>query len=132
MLAEGAGQDGALPALEQSTLARCNRDACLAVIERDGRQWRILATRSRDFIAWRELVAACARADIVVSERWLPKACTPRWLKLDRETLAQSGGVAVHLSAEPRVETVAARGRHLPWSPYSATASPPPSGASGS
>ncbi|MCJ8190078.1 ComEC/Rec2 family competence protein [Sphingomicrobium aestuariivivum] len=123
MLAEGAGHDGALPALEDSPLARCNRDACLAVIEREGRQWRVLATRSRDFIAWRELVDACEGADIVVSERWLPKACSPRWLKLDRETLARTGGMAIHLGEQPRVETVAARSRHLAWSPYSASGS---------
>ncbi|WP_265563140.1 ComEC/Rec2 family competence protein [Sphingomicrobium arenosum] len=121
MLAEGAGHDGDLPALEDSPLARCNRDACLAVVEEGGRAWRVLATRSRDFIAWRELVEACAEADIVVSERRLPEACSPRWLKLDRETLARTGGVAVHLGAVPRVETVAARTHYLPWSPYSAS-----------
>jgi len=61
------------------------------------------------------LVAACADVDIVVSERWLPKACTPRWLKLDRRALERTGGVVIRLSPNPHVDTVAERlGRH-PW-----------------
>ena len=66
-------------------------------------------------IVWSDLVAACARSDIVVSDRWLPRGCTPRWLKLDRDSLGRTGGVAIYLGARPRVETVAERvGRH-PW-----------------
>ena len=58
---------------------------------------------------------ACAAADIVVSSRWLPRGCTPRWLKLDRDSLARTGGVAIYLGEDPRTATVAARiGKH-PW-----------------
>ena len=64
---------------------------------------------------WKTLVEACSSADIVVSDRWLPSACTPRWLKLDRQSLGRTGGIAVYLSGSPRVQTVAERlGRH-PW-----------------
>ena len=61
------------------------------------------------------MIRACADADIAVSDRWLPRGCTPRWLKLDRPALARTGGVAIYLGARPRVETVAdSRGDH-PW-----------------
>jgi competence protein ComEC len=49
----------------------------------------------------------------VVSERQLPPGCAPRWLKLDRETLARTGGVAVTFAGE-RVVTVR-KGGHHPW-----------------
>jgi competence protein ComEC len=66
-------------------------------------------------IDWQSLLKACADADIVVSERWLPKACAPRWLKLDRKALEQTGGVAIRLGQEPSVDTVSEHlGRH-PW-----------------
>jgi competence protein ComEC len=39
--------------------------------------WRILATRSRDLVRWDQMVAACAAADIVVSDRTLPDGCRP-------------------------------------------------------
>ena len=110
MLAEGAGHDGDLPALEQSPEAKCNRDACSATLVRGGRQWTMLATRSRDFFLWSELIEACAASDIVVSDRALPEDCRPRWLKLDRRTLAQTGGVAIHLDPVPRLRTVAGEG----------------------
>ncbi len=57
---------------------------------------------------------ACADADIVVSDRRLPAACRPRWLKADRDLLARSGGLAITLGAEPRALTVATGDRH-PW-----------------
>src|SRR3546814_17073051 len=60
-----------------------------------GRTWRIMATRSDNFVDYDELIRACTRADIVVSARRLPKACRPRWLRLDRPTLARTGGVAI-------------------------------------
>ena len=61
------------------------------------------------------LTRACADADIVVSSRRLPRGCTPRWLKLDREALERTGGVAIYLDDPPRTATVAERvGRH-PW-----------------
>jgi competence protein ComEC len=99
--------------------ARCNRDACVTVIARGGREWRLLATKSKALLDWRALTRACAGVDIVVSERWLPDACRPRWLKLDRAQLARTGAVAIWFDPL-RVRTVAdVHGDH-PW----ATAAP--------
>lgn len=115
LMSEAAGHDGEPGLLAEQRSANCRRDSCFAEIDRDGKRWVLLATRSRDRIDWRELVAACAAADIVVSERWLPDGCKPRWLKLDRAALATSGGVAIFLGAAPRVETVAERIGAHPW-----------------
>jgi competence protein ComEC len=75
----------------------------------------LLAIRSRNRIDWTELTRACADADIVVADRWLPKGCAPRWLKLDRKSLEQTGGVAIYLVGQPRVETVAEELGSHPW-----------------
>ena len=75
----------------------------------------MLATRSAAQIDWTALTRACSEADIVVSSRRLPRACTPRWLKLDRKALEETGGVAIYFDDAPRAATVADRvGRH-PW-----------------
>ncbi|MFD1788918.1 ComEC/Rec2 family competence protein [Sphingomonas floccifaciens] len=95
LLAEGGGADGELPAIDDMRQARCNADLCLARITRGGRTWRVLATRSSYHLDIADLTAACRRADVVVSERRLPRTCRPRWLKLDGVTLRTSGGVAV-------------------------------------
>ena len=76
---------------------RLLRDACVAVIRRGKAQWRLLATRSSYRIDWAVLTAACASADIVVSDRRLPRGCEPRWLKLDAKALARTGGLAIYL-----------------------------------
>ena len=115
LMSEAAGYDGDPGLLAEQRFANCRRDSCFASIDRDGHRWVLLATRSRDSIAWRELVAACRAADIVVSERWLPKGCTPRWLKLDRQSLGESGGVAIFLGDRPRVASVAERVGNHPW-----------------
>ena len=115
LMSEASGHDGEPGLLAEQGFSNCRRDACFAEIDREGKRWVLLATRSRDSIAWRELVAACAAADIVVSERWLPSACKPRWLKLDRAALAASGGVAIFLGDAPRVESVAERLGQHPW-----------------
>ena len=61
------------------------------------------------------MIRACAEADIVVSDRLLPRACSPRWLKADRSLLRRTGGLAISLRARPHVATVAElAGRH-PW-----------------
>ncbi len=98
----------------ETAATRCNRDACITVIERGGKGWRLLATRSRAQIEWRRLVRACRGVDIVISERWLPDACTPRWLKLDRAALAHSGAVAIRFDPLT-VETVADGHGDHPW-----------------
>jgi competence protein ComEC len=115
VFADSAGFDDEPEELTSRRFASCSRDSCIAIVERGGRPWHILATRSAQSIEWAELVKACGAADIVVSSRWLPRHCAPRWLKLDRDSLAKTGGVAVYLGGEPRAVTVAARiGKH-PW-----------------
>lgn len=113
-LAENGGVDGEPLALAEQQNARCSRDLCLAELEWGGRRWRVLATRSAYPVPWAELIAACRAADIVVSERALPGRCRPRWLKLDRRTLAKTGGVAVTLSTG-RITTVQQPGDAHPW-----------------
>ncbi len=94
--------------------ARCSPDLCAADIESDGRRWRLLATRSPYFVSWPAMVRACAEADIVVSDRRLPKGCVPRWLKVDRLLLARTGGLAIRF--DPPEITTARRARDdHPW-----------------
>ncbi len=120
ILSENAGYDGDPGPLEEQAFANCNRDACLAAIEGGERTFTLLAVRSRDYIAWKELTDACASVDIVVSERWMPRGCTPRWLKLDRKALEESGGLALYLDEPPRIESVRERLGAHPWAINSA------------
>jgi competence protein ComEC len=114
MLAENGGIEDLPVLMSEQRDARCSRDVCLATRTVRGRQWRVLATRSAYLVPSPELVAACAQADIVISERLLPRGCTPRWLRLDRATLAQTGGIAVTL-VDPSVRTVRHPGDTHPW-----------------
>ena len=113
-LAENGGLDGEPGLLSQMPGARCNRDLCLAAVTRGGRTWRVLATRSGYLVPAGELIGWCGRADVVVSERRLPRRCRGRWLTLDRATLARTGGVAVTF-ARGRVATVRRAGDAHPW-----------------
>jgi competence protein ComEC len=115
LMSEAAAYDGEPLPLEEQHFARCSRDACIADIEKGGVAWRLLAVRSRDRIDWSLLTRACADADIVVADRRLPRGCNPRWLRLDREALEHSGGLAIYLGAKPRVTTVAGRIGSHPW-----------------
>ncbi len=113
-LAERAAHEGELADLDEAARADCSADACIVRLVRGGRNWQILALRSRHMIDWKALVGACADADIIVSARLLPKACHARWLTIDPRLLRQTGGLAITL-APLRVETVyAARDDH-PW-----------------
>jgi len=112
---EVAAHDGDPANLEEQRFARCSRDACIADIVEGGRAWRLLAIRSRERIDWIELTKVCADADIVVADRRLPRGCVPRWLKLDRELLSQTGGVAIYLGSEARIMTVAGMIGAHPW-----------------
>ncbi|MDP9413614.1 MAG: ComEC family competence protein [Pseudomonadota bacterium] len=115
MLGETSGSEAEMPDVEAMGGARCNGDLCVIDIGRDGRRWRILATRSRHLVDFAPLSRACGQADIVISDRRLPRTCRPRWLKADRPFLARTGGLAVTLSETPAITTVAERvGRH-PW-----------------
>jgi competence protein ComEC len=95
--------------------ARCSPAFCTLTIVRGGRDWVLLLGRGRDRIEERALAAACAEADIVVAERFLPRSCRPRWLKADRRFLERSGGIAIDLASE-RITTVAeGQGEHGWW-----------------
>ena len=126
MLAENGGIDGEPALLADQAAARCTPDACAVDIPAGGRSWRLLATRSGYSVAWPALVAACRSADIVVSERRLPRGCVPRWLRLDAATLRRTGGVAVTL-ADGQVRTVLTPGDRHPWI-TPATVMPPRTG----
>jgi competence protein ComEC len=97
--------------------ADCNADLCALTLHRAGRDWRLLMSRSRYLIDASALTAACARADIVVSDRWLPRTCAPKQLKADGRMLARTGGLSVVLAEPPRIATVASgQGTHAWWS----------------
>jgi competence protein ComEC len=114
VLGENGGVEAdALAALAERPDARCSPDLCVAEVVQGGRRWRVAATRSAYPVAWRALVAVCASSDIVVSERRLPRACKPRWLRLDRRVLDSTGGVAVTF-AGGKVRTVTTAARQ-PW-----------------
>lgn len=115
MLSETSGHEGELAAIEDLPAAACSRDLCAAHIVRDGRTWTVLATRSSRYVDFDPLARACAAADIVVSDRTLPRTCVPRWLKADRAFLENMGGLSITLGDPPGVISVADRvGRH-PW-----------------
>ncbi len=115
MLSETSGSDADLFEIRDLSDAACSDDLCAADLHKNGRVWRLLATRTRHLVAIEAMNRACAGADIVVSDRRLPRTCVPRWLKLDRAFLARSGGIAITLGNHARVTIVADQlGRH-PW-----------------
>ena len=115
LLSETSGSGEELDLIDALPNARCNRDLCSADLVRDGSRWRVLATRSSLPVPWEELRRACASADIVVSDRWLPEACQPRWLKADRYLLRRTGGLAIRLGKTPSAISVADRVGSHPW-----------------
>jgi competence protein ComEC len=115
LFAEASGFDGDPADLGSRPYSACSRDACVALMRKSATEWRMLATRSATRIDWATISRACADADIVVSDRRLPRGCVPRWLKLDRQSLARTGGIAIYLGNSPRVETVAEHVGAHPW-----------------
>jgi competence protein ComEC len=115
LLAEASGFDGDPDPLDGQATSACTHDACVALLRKPPAEWRLLATRSATRIDWTTITRACAEADIVVSDRWLPRGCNPRWLKLDRAMLTRTGGIAVYLGNRPRVDSVADRVGAHPW-----------------
>jgi competence protein ComEC len=113
-LGEAAGVQDEAGALDAMPDARCGPDLCVAELMRGGRRWHILATRSPYLVDIAEMNRVCATADIVVSDRRLPRSCRPRWLKADRPMLARTGGLAIDLSARQVTGTAEAAGQH-PW-----------------
>lgn len=130
MLTESAGFDGELAELDAVPGARCSADACAVDLIRGAKRWRLLATRSAYLIQPRELRAACGQADIVVSDRYLPDWCAPRWLKADRALLARTGGLSIKLD-QAAIATVKQDGDRHPWAdpprPLNSGATVPPS-----
>ena len=114
-MSEVAAFDGEPQDLGAAHFGDCSRDSCVARLARGNRHWTILATRTGQRIDWVPLTKACAEADIVVSDRWLPRGCMPRWLKLDRESLRRTGGLAIYLGSDPRAVTVSERVGGHPW-----------------
>ncbi|WP_223799442.1 ComEC/Rec2 family competence protein [Sphingomonas nostoxanthinifaciens] len=116
-LSEASGVQAEALDLDALPGARCNDDMCAAIVPGGGRRWHLLASRSAYAVDWVALTRACGWADIVVSDRRLPRACTPRWLKLDRAALARTGGVALWLRSGT-LRAVRGDDRH-PWQPPS-------------
>jgi competence protein ComEC len=115
VLSESAGYDGELAAIADLPDARCSRDLCaVGVKDGKGRRWRLLFTRSDVLIARRDFARDCAAADIVVSDRGLPRWCGPRWMKIDRRLLARTGGLSISLR-DGEVHTVHRPGDAHPW-----------------
>lgn len=115
LLSENAGIEATPGLLAETGQARCSRDACVIRITAGQRDWDVLATRGKVMLPVLALAAACRRVDIVISERWLPSACQPRWFKADRGLLERTGGLAIDLH-RGQVRTVADETAHLPWS----------------
>ncbi len=113
-LAENAGIDGEAVAIESWPGVDCSPDMCVITINKGKRNWTLLATRTRYMVPSMEMAAACKRVDIVVSDRWLPYSCKPRWMKADRAKLSQTGGLAFYLD-DQRIESVNADLKHVPW-----------------
>lgn len=114
-LMELAGEEGQPVPMAQWPGAQCSPDFCTITINRAGRDWHILMSRSSELVEERALAAACERSDIVVSERWLPRACKPRWLKADRRMLSETGGLAIVLDGQNVTSVADRQGQHGWW-----------------
>lgn len=117
--ADGNGTHAAPPGAAMTALpdvpgVQCNADMCRWTMARGGRRWQILAARSRYQVDAAELIAACAAADIVIADRWLPPSCAARWLTLDRDALDQHGGAALFLASR-RIDTAIDPADRHPW-----------------
>lgn len=130
-LAEMAGMSGELVPLAQWPGAQCSRDYCAVEITRSGRSWHLLIARGTDPVEERALAAACEQADIVISPRWLPYSCRPRFLRADRRTLEKTGGLAIDLSDGATASVSQTQGDHGWWrrpEPRRFKSSPKPAG----
>ncbi len=123
-LIELAGVKGEPTPLAAWPGARCSSAFCTIVLRRGERDWAILMARTRDRVEERALASACAKADIVIADRFLPRSCRPRWLKADRRLLERTGGLSIDLERRT-IETVAEReGGHGWWRGGGQTARP--------
>jgi competence protein ComEC len=94
--------------------ARCSQDMCTVRLNAGEKSLTMLVARSRLLIPIQAMNSACASADIVIADRTLPRSCMPRWLKLDRQALSRTGGVAIYLAGRRVVTTHDPRDAH-PW-----------------
>ncbi|MCJ2181123.1 ComEC family competence protein [Novosphingobium sp. 1949] len=117
-LLELAGMQGDTAYLPDQPGARCTPDFCTLVLERGGKAWTILVSRSRNAVPERALAATCDRVDIVIADRWLPQSCRPRWLKADRAMLVRTGGLSIDLSNQTLRTVAEGQGKHGWWRPY--------------
>ncbi len=108
------GFAGTLAPLDESHGAVCNDDLCRVDVMRGGQKWTIVATRSPYNLPWAQFVSLCAAVDVVVSDRKLPAACQPRWIKADKWMLRANGGLALNLLAHSVQTTKTANDEH-PW-----------------
>ena len=125
-LAELSGAEPDFLELERLPGAACSADLCSIDLDRDGRRWRLLVTRTPHFVQWYPMIRACADADIVISDRFLPRGCEPRWLKADLSLLRRSGGLAIRLGPRPHVETAIGEMGSHPWAPRPPAPERPP------
>ena len=86
----------------------------VVTVASEKRSWTVLATRTANQVPAMEMAAACKRVDIVVSDRWFPQSCIPKWIKADRRLLEQSGGLAFYLN-EPLIIGANDGAHHMPW-----------------
>ena len=113
-LAERAAYAGELEDLDDAARAHCSTDACLIRLSRGGRDWQILMLRSRHRIKWQDIVLECKKSDIIISDRLLPRACLPKWVRIDPAFLEKTGGLAITLAPAQVQMTKPVRSDH-PW-----------------
>ncbi|WP_054532096.1 ComEC/Rec2 family competence protein [Erythrobacter sp. SG61-1L] len=114
-LQEMAGAEGEVLAISQWSGARCSADFCVATLKRQGREWHLLLALSKERIDERQLAAACDLSDIVVADRYLPRSCRPRWIKADRRSLDETGGLALYLNRHEMKSVAEGQGEHGWW-----------------
>ncbi|MBJ7441349.1 MAG: ComEC/Rec2 family competence protein [Sphingopyxis sp.] len=114
-LSEAAGVDTPLAALAELDHVECNRDFCRWSQGEGSDRRIILASRGRDRIEGAEMTAACAAADVVISDRWLPRECVGRWMTIDRDSLLETGGLALYLGDRPTAVATLRAGDAHPW-----------------
>ena len=113
-IAESVGSDLELLPLRNRGDARCSRDFCIWQIGKGDEALSVMSSTSSYYVDALDLIRACERVDIVISDRSLPYRCSPRWLKADRRSLRQTGGLAVYLDP-PRLRQSRSVGDRHPW-----------------
>lgn len=114
-MGEAAGIDTPLAALTDLDHVECNRDFCRWSQGEGATRRIILASRGRDRIEGVEMAAACAAADVVISDRWLPRECVGRWMTIDRDSLTETGGLALYFGKKPEAVATLRAGDGHPW-----------------